>query len=172
MILRITGLSTQPQIVLLKIFFECNMRSLLVYGAPVWYTLLSDTCKRKLEGIQRSATRVIFPDMDYDERLSVLCMPLLQDFIFGLCSKHFFKISNNPQHPLFERVVRNNCKQSSRQTNTRSTYRPDRARTQKRSKSFFQFFMRFHKKMEIFIPNESYAFNSVKHFSNGKDTEC
>ena len=28
------------------------------------------------------------------------------------------------------------------------------------------------KRMKIFIPNESYAFNSVKHFSNGKDTEC
>ena len=26
--------------------------------------------------------------------------------------------------------------------------------------------------MEIFICNESYAFNSVNHFSNGKDTEC
>ena len=26
--------------------------------------------------------------------------------------------------------------------------------------------------MKIFISNESYAFNSVNHFSNGKDTEC
>ena len=56
----------------LKIFYESNMRSLLVYSVLVCYTLLSDSCKRKLEGIQRSATRVIFPDMDYDERLSFL----------------------------------------------------------------------------------------------------
>ena len=42
-----------------KIVYVSNMRSLLVYGAPVWNTLLSDTCKRKLEGNQRSATRVI-----------------------------------------------------------------------------------------------------------------
>ena len=155
----------------LKIFHESYMRSLLVYGAPVWYTLLSDTCKRKLEGIQRSATRVIFPDLDYDERLSFLCMPLLQDFVFELCSKHFFKLSYNPQHQLFECVVRNNCKQSSRQTNTRSTYRLDRACTQKQSKSFFQFSCVFIT-MKIFISNESYAFNSVNHFTNGKDTEC
>ena len=69
------------------------MRSLLIHDAPVWYTLLIDTwdtCKQKIEGIQRSATRVrdIFPDMDYDERLSFLCMPKLHDFVFELCSKH------------------------------------------------------------------------------------
>ena len=43
------------------------MRSLLVYGASVWCTLLRDTCKRKLEHIQRSATRIFVPDMDYDD---------------------------------------------------------------------------------------------------------
>ena len=90
--LKTLGLDSQG----LRIFYESNIRYLLVYGAPVWYTLLSDTCKRKLEGIQRSATTVIFPDMEYNERLSFLCMPLLQDFIFELCSKHFFKISHNP----------------------------------------------------------------------------
>ena len=74
--LKTLGLDSQ------RFFYESTIRSLLVSGAPVWYPPFSDTCKRELEGIRRSATRVIFPDMDYDERLSFVCMPLLQDFIF------------------------------------------------------------------------------------------
>ena len=75
--LKTLGLDSQ------RFFYESAIRSLLVSGAPVWYPPFSDTCKRELEGIRRSATRVIFPDLsDYDERLSFVCMPLLQDSIF------------------------------------------------------------------------------------------
>ena len=41
-----------------------NMKSLLICGAPVWYTLLRDTCKQNIERVQRSATRVIYPGYD------------------------------------------------------------------------------------------------------------
>ena len=33
-------------------------------------------------------------------------------------------------------------------------------------------FLRVFITMKIFISNESFAFNSVNHFPNGKDTEC
>ena len=143
---------------------------MLAYGAPVWYKLSSDTCQPKLEGIQRLAIRVIFPDMYYDERLSFLCMPQLNDFIFELCSNHFFKISNTPQHPHLEGVVRNNCKQSSRQTNTTSTIDQIERGLRNVLRAFI--FLCFFITMKTFISNDSYAFNSVNRSSNGKDTKC
>ena len=65
------------------------MRSLLIYGAPVWYTLL-----QKIERVQRSVSRVIYPDYGDDELLSLLCLPKLNSYIIDSCSKNFSKIEN------------------------------------------------------------------------------
>ena len=127
----------------LKTFYTSNIRSLLLYGAPAWHSILNSTCKDKLELVQRSASRIIYPDLCHEERLALLSLPLLNDFIFSICANHFRSISANPNHPLFNRIIFNNLKRSSRVTNTCSVYRPEIARTQKRSKSFFQYFMRF-----------------------------
>ena len=47
----------------LKTFYVSNIRSVMSYAAPAWYTLLSNTNKQRLERLQRSATRIITPDM-------------------------------------------------------------------------------------------------------------
>ena len=132
----------------LKTFYETNIRSVLVYGSPAWYTLLSQQSKDTLEAIQRSATRIIFPDHTYDDRRCMLTVPSLNDFIFSLCQNHFDKILTDQSHPLFPRITMNNCKRSLRAS---TIFRPDKARTQKRAKSFFQFFMRFSNNRNIYI---------------------
>ena len=58
------------------------------------------------------------------------------------------KIVANHTHPLFFRITVNNCKTSTRAT---TTFRPEKARTQKRAKSFFQFYMRFSNNGNIYI---------------------
>ena len=124
----------------LKTFYETNIRSLLIYGAPAWYSLLSQQCKDKLESVQRTATRIMLPDLEYTDRLDILAMPQLNNFIFDLCEKHFRKIRENPSHPLFNRIIVNTCRTSSRTTGA-NIFRPAIYRTHKRARSFFQFFM-------------------------------
>ena len=126
----------------LKTFYVSNIRSVMSYAAPAWYTLLSNTNKQRLERIQRSATRIITPDIDYDERLTILQLPYLNDFLFDLAHSHFLKIMDNQRHPLFSRLSFNTGSRTSSRANFR--FRPKRCRTNKRSNSFFIYFMTYH----------------------------
>ena len=83
------------------------------------------------------------PDVTYEERLAHLSIPVLNDFIFECCEVHLNKISKDVNHPLYSRIVFNNLKMSFREKNVSSRFRPAIARTQKRARSFFQFFMQF-----------------------------
>ena len=60
----------------LQTFYCSNIRSILCYAAPAFYTLLSDNDKIRIERIQRTCTRVIFPDLEYDERIEKLGIPM------------------------------------------------------------------------------------------------
>ena len=126
----------------LKTFYVSNIRSVMSYAAPAWYTLLSNTNKQRLERIQRSATRIITPDIDYDERLTILQLPYLNDFLFDLAHSHFVRIMDNQRHPLFSRLSFNTGSRTSSRANFR--FRPKRCRTNKRSNSFFIYFMTYH----------------------------
>ena len=86
--------------------------------------------------IQRSATRTILPDISYEERLEILCLPTVYNFIFEIAKTHFTRIADNPEHPLFSQVIKNFSRTSSRNN---TIFRPKKCRTQKRSKSFFPF---------------------------------
>ena len=132
--LKILGMNQQG----LTRFFCSNVRSLISYAAPAWFPLLSDTDKIRLEKIQRTATRAIIPDMEYEERLCILQLPYLSDFLMDLSERHFNKIACDSSHPLFDRIIFNNNRMSSR---LRTIYNPKRSRSQKRAKSFFPFFM-------------------------------
>ena len=46
--------------------------------------MLSDQDRDRLERIQRSASRMILPDLSYSERLQVLALPNVYGFIFEL----------------------------------------------------------------------------------------
>ena len=89
----------------LKTFYTSNIRSLLLYGAPAWHSILNSTNKDKLELVQRCASRIIYPDLCHEEKLALLSLPLWNDFIFSICSNHIKSISANPNHPLFNRLI-------------------------------------------------------------------
>jgi hypothetical protein len=122
----------------LRIFYCSNIRTILSYASPAWYFLLSDKDKERLEKVQRTATRIILPELDYFSRLSTLNLLMLSDFIFDLSQSLFNRIANNPKHPLHSRITINTCRTSSR---CPTTYRTRTPSTTKRTKSLFYFFM-------------------------------
>ena len=63
-------------------------------------------------------------------------------------SVSIYKVVADHTHPLFSRITMNSCKTS---TQAATTFRPEKARTQKRAKSFFQFYMRFSNNGNIYI---------------------
>ena len=117
-------------------FFCSYVRSLISYADPAWFPLLSDTDKIRLEKIQRTATRAIIPDMEYEERLCILQLPYLSDFLMDLSERHFNKIACDSSYPLFDRIIFNTDRMSSRLC---TIYIPKRSRSQNRAKSFFPF---------------------------------
>ena len=78
--LKILGMNSSG----LQTFYCSNIRSILCYAAPAFYTLLSDNDKIRIERIQRTCTRVIFPDLEYDERNEKLGIPMLNDILHDL----------------------------------------------------------------------------------------
>ena len=68
----------------------------------VWFSMLSDTDNNYmyLEKVQRTVTRIIFPDIEYEQRIQFLDVPLLYDFLKDLHVNdrakfvfHFFYVS-------------------------------------------------------------------------------
>ena len=127
----------------LKTFYTSNIRSLLLYGAPAWHSILNSTSKDKFELVQRSASRIIYPDLCHEERLALLSLPLLMDSIFSIYANHFKSISADPNHPLFNRVISiisrdiPGSQTPALSTAQRSPY------TEAIKKVFFKYFMRF-----------------------------
>ena len=123
----------------LKTFYLCNIRPILTYASPAWYFLSSQHCKSTLEQIQRTATRIILPDLEgYTIRLLKLDMPTIDNFIRTNSSNHFNTNLANLDHPLRNRLHFNTNRTSS---STPMTFNPPLCRTAKRSSSFLVFFM-------------------------------
>ena len=121
-------------------FYCSNIRSALCYGASAYFQFLSDTTKLKLEQVQMSATKIIFPDVPYPTRLAMLELCPLSDFILNQSESHFRKIATDNTHPLYKRITFNTSRRSSR---CHTVFRPLKARTEKRSNSFFTFYMNY-----------------------------
>jgi hypothetical protein len=132
--LKTLGLNSQG----LKTFYTSHVRSILTYCSPAWYHILSKEKQNSIERVQKAATKIILPSIDYVDRLEVLKLITIHDFIFALSANCFRKISSNPAHPLFSKVVFNTHRASSR---LKTTYRPPRCKTKRRGASFFPFFM-------------------------------
>ena len=89
-------------------FYCSNIRSLLSYAAPAWFTLLGDTNLEKLEKVPCSANRIILPNYEYDECLEMLCIPSLAKFLHELRQRDSSNIVSDSSHPLFSRLSFNN----------------------------------------------------------------
>ena len=89
--LKRTGVSMEK----LKLFYLSNVRSVMTYAAPSFYSMLNGKQVESLESIQRLSTKIICPDIEsYSERLNILKIPVLSNFIEGICCKYFNKICN------------------------------------------------------------------------------
>lgn len=56
----------------LRTFYITNIRSVMMYCAPAWFTLLSATNKSKLEKVKQSATSIMLTGIESEARLAVL----------------------------------------------------------------------------------------------------
>ena len=94
----------------LNTFYCSNIRSLLSYAAPAWFTLLGDTNLEKLKKVQCSATRIILPDYEYYECLKMSCIPSLAKFLHKLSKRHINKIVSDLSYPPFCRISLIKCR--------------------------------------------------------------
>ena len=126
----------------LKAFYLSNIRSKLSYAAPAWYSLLGEHNRDRLVRIQRAALKIILPNLENDQRLSVLGIPKLCEFPFDISYSHLLRMVNNESHPLYSELLFN--------TNSRTSslaiqiFRPKLCRIERRRKGFFNFFMTYH----------------------------
>ena len=74
---------------------------------------LSYTYKQTLESIQKSSIDVVLTEFNYDEALA-LDLPKLNKFLFDISECHFSKIWSNVHRPLYDRIIFNKDKFSSR----------------------------------------------------------
>ena len=81
-------------------FYLANIRSILCYAAPAWFSYLSDTNMKRLESIQRQCLRVIYPDIPYDERLVLASIPSLCDYLNNSCQNFVNNVASDTEHRL------------------------------------------------------------------------
>jgi hypothetical protein len=135
-VLKRQGLNTTGLIT----YYLSNVRSILTYASPAWYLFCSKQSKEMLEKVQRTATRIIFPEIEgYENRLTQLSLPTVNNFITCLSRNHFNTILGNVDHPLHKRLQFNNTTRTS--SRKPRTFRPPLVRTAKRSSSFFIHYM-------------------------------
>ena len=123
-------------------FYLTNMRSILAYAAPAWFSILGNQNCERLVKVQRAVLKVIKPDLEYEERLEFLHIPRLRDFLFDLSYAHFQKMVGSKSYPLFSKLIFNNASRTS--SRAKCIFRPKLCCTGKRPKSFFNFFMTYH----------------------------
>ena len=98
--------------------------------------LIFNKTKLKLEQVQMSATKIIFPDVPYANRLAMLVLCPLSDFIFNQSESHFRMLATDNTHPLYKHITFNTSRRSSR---CHTVFRPLKGRTVKQSNSFSPF---------------------------------
>ena len=79
----------------LKTFHFINIRSANSYAAQAWFSLLGEHNRVCLEKIQRSCTKIMLPESEYRDRLAILNMTMLSEFLFELSLSHFNKIRHD-----------------------------------------------------------------------------
>ena len=85
-LLRRSGASPED----LRTIYYCFVQPILEYVCPVWHPSLTVSLCNELEQIQRRATRIILPDLCYNDRLFKLCHVTARERREDLC-RRFFK---------------------------------------------------------------------------------
>ena len=109
----------------------------MTYAAPCFYGFLSGKQIQVLESVQRFATKVILPDIEsYTQRLELLNLPILSDFMHHLCCNYFKKISNCDS--ILRDIIPDKGSETGlrRSNRLRDTFVIERTRTNMRKNSF------------------------------------
>ena len=91
-----------------------NIRSAFCYCANADFQIVSDTTKLILQQVQMSATKIIFPDMQYPTRLAMMKLCPLSNSILKQSEAHFRNIATDNTHPLYKHITFPTPRRSSR----------------------------------------------------------
>ena len=123
----------------LCLFYISNIRSVITYCIPAFFSMLSNKQIEFLERIQRQCTKIILPHIDsYTERLLILNLPKLVVFSEKLYKTHFFKIFHNHEHPLHTLIPERQSHVGRHSSRLQDRFHT-KSRTAKRSNSFFYY---------------------------------
>ena len=116
--------------------YTAIVRPALTYAAPAWYTLLTVQSKTMLEGVQKTALSMILPELtSYEQRLKIVNLPSLNDFILTSCINYFKKILSDNSHRLYNLIPKvSECLRRSKRLSNMFDFN---YRTNLRKNSFF-----------------------------------
>ena len=77
-------------------FYTTFVRPTVEYAAPVWHASLTGKQSDKVEAVQRSSLRTIFPDLSYRRALQHTGLPTLHDRRVELCRTFAASSLKNP----------------------------------------------------------------------------
>ena len=117
----------------LKLFYFSNIRSRLTYACPAWSGFITDNSMSEIVKIEKSAMKILNPDIGYENSLTMYDIPPIEKYIDEQCRKHYHKIISNEEHPLHKNIMRN----TNRKTRVSAIVKMPRCRTEKLKKSFF-----------------------------------
>ena len=96
-------------------FYFANIRSVLCYGAPVFFIKFYQTPPNRSWSMFNTLPMNYFPHAQYCDRLDMLDMISLDDSIIRRQSTtHFSKVANSCAHSLHDKIIFNNSRRSSR----------------------------------------------------------
>ena len=75
------------------------IRSIMEYACQVWHSGLTVHQREQLEGVQRAALRIAYPDLAYEQALTRAGLDTLHERRVSLCMSFFAKIMD-PSHRL------------------------------------------------------------------------
>ena len=83
----------------LLLVFKSLVRSVLEYACQVWFTSITKEQKRVLEMTQKRACKIIVPGLSYNDAITHLDIPTIENRLESLC-QNFFKDMTDPQHKM------------------------------------------------------------------------
>jgi hypothetical protein len=124
----------------LTAYYCANIRSVLVYAIPAFYSHLTKSAITSIEAIQRKCTKVIVPDIvSYSARLTVLNLVTLDSFMLKLTLRHFNSILTNKEHRLHCLLPKRQSDQRRHSTRLKNAFIVDPS-----SKSFINFCSKYY----------------------------
>ena len=76
------------------------VRSVIDYAAPVFHHALPAYLSQELERVQKRAMRIICPGIEYQQALTLMSLPTVEEHHHNICTRTFESIMSEPNHKL------------------------------------------------------------------------